>query len=234
MNRFLYILIILIALSTKAFAGLNEGMAAFKSKDFTTALRELTPIADNGDPSAQHAVGQIYEFGLGGTQKNPALAVSYYQKAADQGFAGSQLNLGTAYLSGMGVVKDYEQARQWWQKAADQGESMASHNLAFMYSRGIGVTPDFPKAVLLYRKAIEGGNATSVFNLGVIYANGAIGVPRDLMMAYVVFSVAAPNDGGSIGYKGIVGARLTADQLQKARLIAAPLKLGSPLPIEIN
>lgn len=233
MNRFLYTLIILIAVSTKAFAGLNEGMTAFKSKDFATALKELTPIADNGDPSAQHAVGQIYEFGLGGTAKNLALAISYYQKAADQGFAGSQLNLGTAYLTGMGVTKDSELAKQWLQKAADQNEPMAFHNLAFMYSRGIGVTPDYPKAVLLYRKAIEGGNATSVFNLGVIYANGAIGVPRDLMMAYVVFSVAVPNDASSINYRGIVSLKLTAEQLRRAREIAAPLKLGLPLPIEV-
>lgn len=233
MSRFINALVIIFAVSANAYAGLDEGLAAFKSKDYATALKELSPVADNGDPSAQHAIGQIYEFGLG-VKKDPALAISYYQKAAEQGFARSQLNLGSAYSSGMGVAKDNVQAVQWWQKAADQGNPTAFHNLAIMYAGGLGVTRDLPQAVTLYRKAIEGGYAHSVYNLGVIYANGAPGVPKDMMMAYVVFSVASPNDYGSIGYKGIVGAKLTPEQLQKANEIAAPLKLGTRLPLEIN
>ncbi|WP_199053546.1 tetratricopeptide repeat protein [Aquitalea sp. ASV15] len=233
MFRFFGGIAIFFALSMQAHAELEAGLAALKSKDYAVAIKELSPAADNGDASAQHAMGQIYESGLG-VKKDPSLAISYYQKAASQGFAKAQLNLGTAYASGVGVEKDYGQAIKWLQKAADQGNPTASHNLAIMYAGGLGVVRDYPHAVLLYRKAIEGGYARSVYNLGVIYANGAPGVPQNLTMAYVVFSVASPNDTVSAGYKGIVGARLTPEQLQKAEKISASLKLGSALPLDVN
>jgi TPR repeat protein len=47
-------------------------------------------------------------------------AVYWYQKAADQGDAKAQSNLGTMYAFGKGVLKDYKQAVYWYQKAADR------------------------------------------------------------------------------------------------------------------
>jgi TPR repeat protein len=37
-------------------------------------------------------------------------AVYWYQKAADQGYAGAQYNLGFMYVNGKGVLKDDKQA----------------------------------------------------------------------------------------------------------------------------
>jgi TPR repeat protein len=51
--------------------------------------------------------------------------VYWYQKAADQGDAKAQSNLGTMYAFGKGVLKDYKQAVYWYQKAADQGYASA-------------------------------------------------------------------------------------------------------------
>ncbi len=43
------------------------------------------------------------------------------KKAAEQGDAVAQLNLGNGYYFGNGVEKDLKQAVYWYQKAADQG-----------------------------------------------------------------------------------------------------------------
>ena len=44
-----------------------------------------------------------------------------YRKAADQGLADAQDNLGDMYADGRGVAKDDAQAVAWYRKAADQG-----------------------------------------------------------------------------------------------------------------
>jgi TPR repeat protein len=56
-----------------------------------------------------------------GVLKDDKQAVYWYQKAADQGLAEAQYNLGVMYVNGKGVLKDYKQAVYWCQKSADQG-----------------------------------------------------------------------------------------------------------------
>jgi TPR repeat protein len=51
-------------------------------------------------------------------------------KAADQGLASAQTNLGTRYASGRGVPMDAAQAVEWFRKAAEQGDTSAAFNLA--------------------------------------------------------------------------------------------------------
>jgi TPR repeat protein len=53
--------------------------------------------------------------------KDDKQAVYWCQKAADQGYAEAQYNLGVSYTFGKGVLKDDKQAVYWYQKAADQG-----------------------------------------------------------------------------------------------------------------
>ena len=56
------------------------------------------------------------------------------KKAAEQGLAPAQVNLGLAYDSGKGVKKDDEKAVDWYKKAAEQGDADAQFNLALMYA----------------------------------------------------------------------------------------------------
>ena len=54
-----------------------------------------------------------------------AEAVKWYRKAAEQGFAGAQLNLGLCYYNGDGVERDYDEAMKWIRKAAEQNYDLA-------------------------------------------------------------------------------------------------------------
>ena len=53
--------------------------------------------------------------------KNDREAMRWYRKAAEQGDATAQYNIGLLYDEGLGVQKNGEEARKWIQKAADQG-----------------------------------------------------------------------------------------------------------------
>ncbi|GBL24036.1 secretory immunoglobulin A-binding protein EsiB [Opitutia bacterium] len=56
-------------------------------------------------PPAQTLLGHAY-FNGEGVQQDQALAISWYRKAAEQGLAEAQYNLGGCYANGIGVAKD--------------------------------------------------------------------------------------------------------------------------------
>ena len=56
-------------------------------------------------------------------------AVRLYRKAADQGFANAQYNLGTMYANGQGVKHDFGEAVRWFHKAAEQGHEQAKKDV---------------------------------------------------------------------------------------------------------
>jgi uncharacterized protein len=68
--------------------------------------------------------------------------LKWYRKAADQGNANAQFNLGKMYDDGDGVPQDHAEALKWYLKAADQGNASAQFNLGKMYDNGQGVPQD--------------------------------------------------------------------------------------------
>jgi uncharacterized protein len=75
------------------------------------------------------------------------VAAAWYRRAAEQGYAKAQLNLGQMYLRGRGVSKDYVEALNWIRKAADQGDARAEDALGFMYCKGL-ITRRTPGSVV--------------------------------------------------------------------------------------
>jgi TPR repeat protein len=68
------------------------------------------------------------------TQDN-AEAVAWYRKAAAQGTAGAQSNLGAMYANGQGVIQDDIQAHMWFNLAAAGGNEKARKNRAIVAKR---------------------------------------------------------------------------------------------------
>jgi TPR repeat protein len=66
--------------------------------------------------------------GEGGDVDFPA-AANWFLKAANEGHAKAQFNLGVCYLSGDGLKQDEVAVVKWWTLAAMQGHPGASANL---------------------------------------------------------------------------------------------------------
>jgi len=122
-------------------ADLQKGWAAFEKGDGATALRELTPLAEQGDALAQAALELIYDKAQGVPQDYKA-AARWYRLAAEQGLAWAQYHLGHMYEAGQGVPQDYKAAARWYRLAAEQGYAAAQNNLGAMYLNGEGVLQD--------------------------------------------------------------------------------------------
>ncbi len=130
-----------LGVTAPAWAGWDEATAAYKRGDYATAIRELRPLAEQGNAKVQYNLGLMYRKGQGVPQ-DYAEAVKWYRKAAEQGNANAQNNLGVMYRNGQGVPQDYAEAVGWWRKAAEQGHANAQNNLGFMYRNGEGVSQD--------------------------------------------------------------------------------------------
>lgn len=81
------------------------------TQDDATAGFWLLRAADLGDLEAVCTLGEEFEGGHLGGGFNDALEC--YRRAADQGFAPAQANLGRMYAAGRGVPQDYVQAHMW-------------------------------------------------------------------------------------------------------------------------
>ncbi len=92
----------------------------------------------------------------------------WYKRAAEQGCAKAQYNLGRMYFEGKGVPQDYEKAYSLWRKAATQGCAQSQYNLGVGFDFGKGIAQDKLEAVRWYHKAAAQGYADAQFNLGVI------------------------------------------------------------------
>ena len=117
MKRVTAFAVLLVVLAAPAWAGWDEGVAAYDRGDYATAFREMKPLAEQGDAMAQHILGLMYNKGQGVTL-DYAEAVKWYRKAAEQGNAEAQHNFGLMYYKGQGVPQDYVQAHMWFNLAA--------------------------------------------------------------------------------------------------------------------
>ena len=135
-----------------------KGLNAYHSGDFATAIREWTPLAEQGHSPSQYNLGFMHYNGEGVPQDYEA-ALKWYTRAAEQDHIDAQFRLGTMYWSGIGVLRDYKAALKWYTLAAEQGDSNAQNNLGVMYANGQGVPEDFIYAHMWFSISALNGNA---------------------------------------------------------------------------
>ena len=74
-----------------------------------------------------------------GAQKDDREAFGWFQKAAEQGYAAAQANLGWMYANGQGVQKDDIESYVWYDLAARQGNEQAMNDRENLAKK---MTPD--------------------------------------------------------------------------------------------
>lgn len=137
---------------------------------------------DPNHPALQFYLGLAYYNGTGVPRVDHARAVRWWCRAAEQGCAQAQNNLGHAYEQGDGVERDYNKAAYWYRKAARENHLTGQFNLAVLYEVGRGVAQDLTQAAEWYRRAAEQGHAPAQYNLGVLLRLG-LGVEQNLAQA---------------------------------------------------
>jgi hypothetical protein len=163
----------------------------------------LLAKATSGDPAAQVQLGDICRVAGDALLRSPLQSAEYYK-----------------------------QAIAWYRKAADQGSIPAEMHIAALYRDGGQSFPRDPaQAAEWYRKAAGQGDVTAQATLGLLYSIGQ-GLPRDDVEAYfwldLAASVPGPNQQKYAANRQLVGARITADQLEEAQDRAAKWLAAHP------
>ena len=151
-------------MSVPVHAGLQEANEALAKKDYPSALKELQPLAAEGDANAQFHLAELYSNGTG-VAMDEKLAVSWYQKSAAQGYVRAQTMLGIMYENGAGTKLDYNKAASWYGKAAEQGDPVAQSLLGAMYVEGLGMPVNLVQALKWFALAANVGHAVAHENV---------------------------------------------------------------------
>jgi hypothetical protein len=128
-------------------------LGSVEAKWLCASGSELQTGAENGIPEAQRWLGFSYCCGSHGLPVNQELAVKWWRRASEVGYAKAQIQLGAQYESGLGVPQDYAEAAKWYRLAAEQGHDQAQFNLGKLYACGQGVNQDFHEAAKWNGKA---------------------------------------------------------------------------------
>ena len=169
------------------------------------ALYWYIEAAEQGHAEAQYKLGKMYENievdeddedievnlrDYSETEDYEVEATKWYHKAAEQGHAQAQYNLGKMYEDGRGVQQNSKKAIEWYQKAADRGLHGALYTLGKMYEDGRGVQQNSRKAIEWYQKAADRGLHGALYTLGRMYEEGS-GVEQDSRKAIEWYRKAA-------------------------------------------
>jgi uncharacterized protein len=179
-----------------------------KSVSLKLAAKWYLKAAQQGEISAQQAIGELYEFGEG-VQPDHVEALDWIRKATVE-YPQSAMSIAYAYKRGLrksarhgcagfdDAPKDPVKAVEWYRIAAEAGYAMAQTELGELYQREPAVQ-NLEEALHWYRKAAE-TYGPGMADLAHLYATGT-GVPQDYAEAAKWYRKAVEQDGYSGQYE---------------------------------
>lgn len=189
---------VLVLMASSAFAGdFEDAQAAYRNKDFDTAVRLLRPLAEQGQPRAQYGLGLMMLNGQG-LKRDVSDALRLITIGAEANIPEAQALLALVNYEGTIVPRNYEVATQWAQKSADQGNPIGQTLLGIAYLNGQGLQQDNTQALALLKNSIEkSSNPIAKYELGKMFLIGR-GVERDQIKGEELLRQASPQFGDDI------------------------------------
>jgi TPR repeat protein len=149
-----FALTMLICASVSAAADIESGKRAYEQQDYTAALKEFAPLAEQGNAAAQLFLGRMYMIGQG-VLKDADQAIKWFKASASQGNAEAQFFLGTMYLL---PRKDIAEGVKWLRLSAEQGQQDAQLILGKAYLQGAKELPRDPVQADVWLRLAAKGN----------------------------------------------------------------------------
>jgi TPR repeat protein len=110
---------------------------------------------------ALYRLATAYKQGCG-VDKDLPTACRYFRRAAAQGYAHAQVDLGGCYEEGLGVSVDHQQAFELYLAAARQGLRMGWRSLGNCYMDGVGIKKNWRQARKCWEKAAALGDQSAI------------------------------------------------------------------------
>lgn len=144
MLRYILAALACAMIASPAMADFKDGALAYRSGDFATALKELQPLAEKGDSSAQFLVGSALANAMPPLQ-DFAGAEKWLRAAAAQGHIKAMVSLGQLFAF-YKQPNDTKQAFEWYKLAAGHCDAEAQFWMGLGHFEGKSVDRDLPAA----------------------------------------------------------------------------------------
>ncbi len=125
-------------------AGFREGALAYSHGDYATALKELEPLAAQGDASAQYLAGAALSNAKPPLQ-DFAQAEKWLRDAAAQGHLKATVSLANLYAFHKKPA-DEKQAFEWFKAAAERCDAEGEFWMGLGHFEGKTLEKDLPRA----------------------------------------------------------------------------------------
>lgn len=157
----------------------------------TDARAEIEAASKAGHIRADCELGQLAEFGAGGTA-DYAAANRFYRRGADKGDPYCLKYLGTNLYFGRGAKADTRKGLDDLLRAAELGHTYAMNALGEIFLHGEKIKADPERGIRFYEAGVERQDIYSYNNLGLVYLRGT-GRKADPARAFELFQRAATN-----------------------------------------
>lgn len=167
----------------------NRGIEQYQSGLDALAMQTWLPLAEQGHGESQHNMGVLLSKGDKGIPVNNALALSWYERAAANGYDQSMLDLGFAYFNGtsLGIVKpDLIKSVMWLQKCADVSNTICESTLGQLQVSGDEKIRNVEAGLAMLLRAAGKEDPQANSALGLMYLHGTNYV-QDFDRAYTLF-----------------------------------------------
>ncbi len=151
---------------------------------------DLEVLAYDDDAKACYYLGLLYDYGSDEIEKQPMIAFSWYEKAADAGYAEGCTALGYMYLNGVGTDKDVDKAREYFQKGIDAGDQEGLVGMGRSYIENPTEENATEQAYQYITQAYNALLPDGTYYMAYLYEKG-IGVDVDLNSALTLYQQVA-------------------------------------------
>jgi TPR repeat protein len=128
-TRAIIVAVVAAFAASPAWAGFDEGKAAFDEGDYAAAMAEWMPLAEAAE--ARYHISLLFRNGWG-VLRDDTEAARWRRLAGYQGHLSAQFNRGFMYEHGQGVTSDDIEAAKWYRLAASQGDLDAMRTLTIV------------------------------------------------------------------------------------------------------
>jgi TPR repeat protein len=132
------------------------------SVDIPKAIEWFNRAVEHGSARACYELALLYDQGAPGVAIDQDKALSYYRRAAVQGFPEAVYVMGYRIFEGMGIQQDEIEGERLLRLAAESGHSGAPRIIAQIYTDGLGVEPNREEAIKWLRIGVERHDEESI------------------------------------------------------------------------
>jgi hypothetical protein len=155
----------------------------YESGDDEKQLYWARKAAENGHPRALWRLGDLYEWGDCGLQRDLQKAIEYYQLAANAGDASGYYSLADSYYMGHVSGKGWSDALELFKKSESiKSKAQTQERIARCYyygdTRNNNVGSDIQQAIEWYEKAIAQDEPTAQFHYATLLIKGGREIER--------------------------------------------------------